>query len=111
MGDPASFDAHGQSFNTKRQCGLTLQKERARLDEAWERQKIWLAAHWVSNGERIEPKEGKQPAFQLTIPFTEEAMIPLLAKAGKMDFFTAEKLSTRSTDSKAEAAKCAATKR
>ncbi|HDO1313883.1 hypothetical protein ACE1B4_22370 [Aeromonas veronii] len=89
----------------------TLQKERARPGEAWERQKIWLAAHWVSNGKQIEPKEGKQPAFQLTIPFTEEAMTPLLAKVGKMDFFTEEKLSTLSTYSKEEAAKCAATKR
>ncbi|MEN9531863.1 MAG: hypothetical protein RIQ83_1087 [Pseudomonadota bacterium] len=38
-------------------------------------------------------------------------MIPLLAKVGKMDFFTEEKLSTLSTYSKAEVAKCAATKR
>lgn len=82
----------------------TLKKERARPGEAWERQNIWLAAHWVSNGKPIEPKEGKQPAFQLTIPFTEDAMEPLLAKVSKMDFFTEEKLVTLSAYSNAEAA-------
>lgn len=83
----------------------TLQKERARPGEAWEKQNIWLAAHWVSNGKQIEHKEGKQPAFQLTIPFTEEVMTPLLAKVSKMDFFTEKNLATLSAYSAAEAVK------
>ena len=83
----------------------TLQKERTHPREAWERQNIWLAAHWVSNGKQIEPKEGKQPAFQLTIPFTEEAMAPLLTKVRTMDFFTENTLATLSAYSAAEAAK------
>ncbi|MGL5495719.1 MAG: hypothetical protein ACRDCQ_01860 [Aeromonas sobria] len=83
----------------------TLKKERAHSGEAWEKQNIWLAAHWVSNGKPIEQKEGKQPAFQLIIPFTEEAMAPLLAKVSKMDFFTEDTLATLSTYSNAEAAK------
>ncbi|WP_265434905.1 hypothetical protein [Aeromonas salmonicida] len=75
------------------------------LGKSWERQNIWLAAHWVSTGKPIDLKEGKQPVFQLTIPFTEEAMAPLLTKVSKMDFFTEEKLATLSSYSKAEAAK------
>ncbi|WP_323883497.1 hypothetical protein [Aeromonas caviae] len=83
----------------------TLQKERARPGEAWEVQNIWLSAHWVSNGKQIVTKDGKQPAFQLTIPFTEEAMTPFLSRVSKMDFFTEKTLAILSTFSRAEAAK------